>query len=71
MDALLIYVNGAHESVITGFEKDTGFLPALLGPEWKRSPIVACDGSQAYFGVEYDPATGTFSDFLFNVGFGG
>jgi hypothetical protein len=32
---------------------------------WRR-PAIVCDGGINYFGVEYDPATGDFRNFVFN-----
>ncbi|HEX3808104.1 MAG TPA: hypothetical protein VHW02_00260 [Rhizomicrobium sp.] len=34
--------------------------------DWRTRPAVVCDGGEAFFGVEYDPATKTFANFAFN-----
>jgi len=49
-----IYVNGFHRSIY-GFARD-----------WQREAVRVCDGGRGFFGVEYDPKTRTFSNFLFN-----
>ena len=59
----LIYMNA--------FPRDVGN-PAPDGPpsgrafDWRRQPVVVCDGGPAFFGVEYDPATKRFNHFEFN-----
>jgi hypothetical protein len=46
--------------------------PRFLGetkrplPDWHSEAKGVCDGGPAFFGVEYDPATKTFSHFQFN-----
>lgn len=48
----LIYVNGARNAVVHG--------------DWRTNAISICDGGALAFGVEYDPASGTFAHFAFN-----
>jgi hypothetical protein len=48
----VIYVNGARNAVVHG--------------DWHTQAISICDGGQLAFGVEYDPATGSFAHFAFN-----
>ena len=48
----IIYVNGVRNAVATA--------------DWRDAPISICDGGALGFGVEYDPATGTFSHFAFD-----
>lgn len=33
---------------------------------WRTWPMIICDGGPITFGVEYDPADGSFSNFAFN-----
>ena len=37
-----------------------------LRRDWRREPIIVCDGGTITFGVEYDPARRTFANFAFN-----
>ena len=48
----VIYVNGVRNAVVRG--------------DWHTQAISICDGGQLAFGVEYDPATGSFAHFAFN-----
>jgi hypothetical protein len=48
----IIYVNGARNAVVQG--------------DWHTQAISICDGGQLAFGVEWDPATGSFAHFAFN-----
>jgi hypothetical protein len=48
----IIYVNGVRNAVVRG--------------DWRGSAISICDGGQLAFGVEWDPATGSFAHFAFN-----
>jgi hypothetical protein len=48
----IIYVNGARNAVVHG--------------DWRNVAILICDGGALAFGVEYDPANGTFSHLEFN-----
>ena len=48
----IIYVNGARNAVVQG--------------DWRNTAISICDGGALAFGVEYDPASGTFSHLEFN-----
>lgn len=54
----VIYVNGVAARTV---ERE---LPG--GETWKTEPAMICDGGTITFGVEYDPATKTFSNFAFN-----
>jgi hypothetical protein len=51
-----IYVNGLRQP-----SQSTAEILA-----WRTNPIDVCDGGESYFGVEFDPATKTFSHFAFN-----
>ena len=51
----IIYVNGFHRRLM-----------ATDGANWLTRAVLICDGGIIAFGVEYDPATGTFSHFTFN-----
>lgn len=35
--------------------------------KWRHHPISVCDGGQMFFGLEYDPAAGTFAHFRTNT----
>jgi hypothetical protein len=61
----IIYVNAFPRELI-GEEKGslTGTKRPL--PDWHSEAKGVCDGGPAFFGVEYDPATRTFSHFQFN-----
>ena len=59
----IIYVNGVDETAI---ERE----PNPAHPfDWRTQAVQICDGGTITFGVEYDPATGQFSNFAFNGGF--
>ena len=36
--------------------------------EWRHPAIMICDGGDDYWGLEYDPATKTYSQLAFNGG---
>ncbi|MDP3739615.1 MAG: hypothetical protein Q8R02_19660 [Hyphomonadaceae bacterium] len=55
----VIYVNGIDKDVVAR-------APEAQRDSWKTEPAVICDGGTITFGVEYDPATKTFSNFAFN-----
>jgi hypothetical protein len=56
----MIYVNGVDESAI---QRE----PNPEHPfDWRTQAALICDGGPITFGVEYDPATGQFSNFAFN-----
>jgi hypothetical protein len=56
----IIYVNGVDESAIER-------APNASRPfDWRTQAVQICDGGAITFGVEYDPATGQFSNFAFN-----
>lgn len=48
----LIYINAIHVS--------------KKSDNWKRTPIVYCDGGKSFWGAIFNPATGVFSDLAFN-----
>lgn len=54
----IIYVNGIDEVLIR--ERPNPMF------DWRRDPVMICDGGAITFGVEYDPATRQFSNFAFN-----
>lgn len=58
-----LVVNGRQIIYINGFYR--GLLPTA-GQNWLTRPVLICDGGVMAFGVEYDPATGSFSNFAFN-----
>ena len=33
---------------------------------WRREPVMVCDGGPAFFGIEYDVESGTFTQLGFN-----
>lgn len=57
----IIYVNGVDERAI-----DADPSPAFHPSNWRTYAVQICDGGPITFGVEYDPATRTFSNFAFN-----
>lgn len=68
----LVYINGVHRMMADDLNRSfdgTGLVPAPL--RWMREPLDACDGGAAFFGVEYDPATGEFGRVEFNQSFDG
>ncbi len=56
----VIYVNGVSESAV--HESDDPGRPF----DWRTQAMAVCDGGPIVFGVEYDPATHTFTHFAFN-----
>jgi hypothetical protein len=42
------------------------FEPHRDDPDWKSTPIMFCDGGDALWGVEFDPADKTFHNLGFN-----
>jgi hypothetical protein len=48
----IVYVNGARNAIVHG--------------DWRTQAISLCDGGQLAFGVEWDPASGSFAHFAFN-----
>jgi len=58
----LIYVNAFPQNVLADFDKD----PARWTRKATHQAMTVCDGGQDFFGVLYDPATKTFSQFAFN-----
>ena len=59
----IIYVNGFPLSMIQTEARNT---PRPSRDGWKTRAVMVCDGGPAFFGVEYDPKTRTFSNFAFN-----
>ena len=55
----IIYVNGVAGSAIRMTNPNHPF-------DWRTQATQICDGGTITFGVEYDPATGQFSNFAFN-----
>jgi hypothetical protein len=53
----LIYLNSFH-----------GFILSELGghADWHTKAVIICDGGDAFWGVEFDPADNTFHDIQFN-----
>jgi hypothetical protein len=49
--------------------------PRDVGPDprspdqWRRAPVIVCDGGPSFFGVEYDVAGRRITQFAFNGGF--
>jgi hypothetical protein len=61
----IIYVNAFPRGLI---DEERGFFAQRKRslPDWHRDARGVCDGGPAFFGVEYDPVTKTFSHFEFN-----
>ncbi|HEY0301638.1 MAG TPA: hypothetical protein VGC36_09910 [Rhizomicrobium sp.] len=59
-----LVVNGRQVIYVNGFYR--GLLISSPGTNWLTQPVLICDGGIIAFGVEYDPATGAFSNFAFN-----
>ena len=55
----VIYVNGVHSAAVERVNPNHPF-------DWRTQAHLICDGGPITFGVEYDPATGQFSNFAFN-----
>lgn len=55
----VIYVNGVHRDAVERVNPNHPF-------DWRTQAHLICDGGAITFGVEYDPATGQFSNFAFN-----
>lgn len=47
---------------------DTIFVAPENRMSWTRQAIVVCDGGDAFWGVEFDPATNSFAHLEFNGG---
>lgn len=58
----LIYVNAFPRNTLGDFDKD----PATWNAKVTHQAMMVCDGGHDFFGVLYDPATKTFSQFAFN-----
>jgi hypothetical protein len=61
----IIYMN-AFPRFLIGEEKTFHADRHKTAPDWRTEMKGVCDGGPAFFGVEYDPATRTFSHFEFN-----
>ena len=59
----VIYVNGFPLAM---FETEARYTPGVSRDDWKERAVMVCDGGPAFFGVEYDPKTRSFSHFQFN-----
>jgi hypothetical protein len=55
----LIYINAFSDTILRAPEFRT---------RWKKEAIVACDGGDVFWGVEFDPATNSFAHLEFNGG---
>lgn len=55
----VVYVNGVHSDAVERVNPNHPF-------DWRTQAHLICDGGTITFGVEYDPATGQFSNFAFN-----
>jgi hypothetical protein len=51
----LIYVNAFDSSTMADFTKT-----------WRKEALIICDGGDVFWGVEFDPSTGTFQHLAFN-----
>jgi hypothetical protein len=61
----IIYMNAFPRGLIDG-ERSVFVQRKPPLPDWHSEAEGVCDGGPAFFGVEYDPATKTFSNFQFN-----
>ena len=61
----VIYVNAFPHWIFEEEARDQSFTH-VAPRDWKRDAMVICDGGSDFFGVEFDPSTGGFSDFAFN-----
>ena len=57
----IVYVNGFHETYVSR----TASI-GLSSRSWRHRAVWVCDGGYAFFGAEYDPATGQVSALVFN-----
>lgn len=57
------FMTGAHKIIYVN-----AFPLEVMGDvrDWRASSVMVCDGGEAFFGVEYDPAAKTFAHFEFN-----
>jgi hypothetical protein len=53
----LIYVNSFPGSILTESNEQR---------DWRTKAIIICDGGEAFWGVEFDPADNTFHNIQFN-----
>jgi len=61
----IVYMNAFPRELL---DEEKGFFDQrkIAPPDWRSEAKGVCDGGPAFFGVEYDPATKTFSHFAFN-----
>ena len=59
-------VGGWRVIYVNGFDRDLVEGPLAVEFDWRKKPAVICDGGEYFFGVEYYPATKTFTNFEFN-----
>jgi hypothetical protein len=57
-----IVVSGHKLIYVNGFSANS----SLAEGNWRRDAVRVCDGGPNFFGVEYDPANRSFTDFAFN-----
>jgi hypothetical protein len=68
-----IYVNAFHRSHLEALNSLRRQIAQQQGQSraetvnWRRSPIVVCDGGQHFFGIEYHPETGEFTGLRINA----
>jgi hypothetical protein len=58
----IIYVNGFHRGYLEDLKRFGGDTAM-----WRRQALDICDGGRAFFGVEFDPATGKIRNLEFNA----
>ena len=58
-----VIVNGRRFIYLNAFpEAEFDDWPSQMPkPDWRMTPYIVCDGGTSYWGVLYDPVTGTFS----------
>ena len=60
----LVYINAFAPRIKEEMEESARIRKQSFN--WKRNPVVVCDGGRSFYGIEYDPATGKFSNLYFN-----
>jgi hypothetical protein len=66
-----LLIGGRRIIYVNAFPRDVGDpakdgTPATRHFDWRREPLIVCDGGPAFFGVEYDSQKRTFVHFEFN-----
>jgi hypothetical protein len=61
----VIYVNAFPSSLLDEEAHDQSFTH-IPPHDWHSIAVIICDGGAEFFGAEFDPVTGNFSDFSFN-----